>query len=148
MATGEAALRVNGLRELQASLKAIDGESQKQLRLVLNEAAAVVVKIAKPRTPTLTGAARDSIRVASTQRTAQVRGGSARVPYFGWLDYGGNVGRGRHSGGRNGSGSIHRTFIKGGRIVYPAYYSQKANIDKLLAQRLDELIEAHGLKVT
>lgn len=131
-------IRVEGLRELQAALKAIDGESQKQLRVVLNDAAGIVVRGAQKRAPVRSGAYRSSIKVASGQREAKVKAGSAKVAYAAWLDYGGNVGR---------KGRSHRQFMKGGRYVYPAYSSEKTNILAMLNGGLIKLIQQAGLQV-
>lgn len=138
MAVAATALRVNGLRELQAALKAIDGEAQKELRGVLNDAAQVVVKHARPLMPVKTGTAAASLKVLSTQREARVKEGSAKAPYAPWLDYGGAVGRNR---------SVKRPFVKGGRYVYPAYYANQEAIDSMLSNALTELIKRHGLEV-
>jgi hypothetical protein len=131
-------IKIAGLRELQAALKSIDGESQKQLRGVLNQAADMVVTSARREIPARTGAAAGSLKVASSQREARVKFGSAKVPYAGWLDYGGKVGRKK---------SNVRPFVKGGRYVYPAYYAQQAAITELLSVSLNALVESKGLKV-
>lgn len=138
MATAGDAIRVEGLRELQAALKNVDGESQKQLRVVLNEAAQVVVSGAQSRAPVRTGAYRSSIKVASGQREAKVKSGSAKVAYAGFIDYGGAVGR-RHA--------TKRQFIRSGRCVYPAYSSEKSNILAILNAGLIKLIQDSGLAV-
>jgi hypothetical protein len=132
-------IRVEGLRDLQAALKAIDGESQKQLRVVLNDAAGVVVRGGQRRAPVKTGAYRASLKVSSSQREARVKSGSAKVQYAGWLDYGGAVGR-KHA--------TKRPFVKTGRVVYPAYYAQQANILAMLNAGLIRLVKASGLEVT
>lgn len=131
-------IRVEGLRDLQAALKAIDGEAQKQLRLVLNDAAGVVVRGAQRRAPVKTGAYRNTIKVASSQREARVKAGSAKVAYAGFIDYGGSVGRHK---------SVKRPFIKTGRVVYPAYYAQQPNILAMMNAGLARLITNSGLAV-
>lgn len=135
-------IRVTGVRELQAALRAIDGESQKQLRLVFNAAADIVVKTAQPHIPVVTGAASRSLKVSSSQREARVSGGSAKVPYFGWLDYGGKVGHGRQ--GKN-TGKTVRPFEPGGRYVYPAYNAQRQAITAILEKGMADLIASAGL---
>lgn len=137
-------IRIAGLREFQAGLKAIDGEAQKELRVALNDAAQIVVNVAKPKIPRRSGRAAESLKVSSSQREARVKGGSAKVPYYGWLDFGGRVGHGRTG---KGEGATHRPFYSDGRYVYPAYYSQQDNITKLLAKRLRQLAEKHGMTV-
>lgn len=98
-------IRVEGLRELQAALKAFDGESQKALRVALNNAVEGIASDARRRVPTRSGKARASIRATSSQREARVSAGKKAVPYYGWLDYGGKTGIGR---------SIDRPFRKAG----------------------------------
>lgn len=138
-------IHITGLRELQAALRALDGESQKQLRIVFNEAADLIVKTARPNVPSVTGEARRSLKATSGQRDARVSGGSAKAPYFGWLDYGGRVGHGRT--GKN-TGRQFRPFEKGGRYVYPAYHARKAEITDLLDKGMADLIAAAGLEAT
>lgn len=145
--TNPVALRIDGLRDLQKTLKDLDGESQKELRTTLNLAAEIVVKGAKRRAPVRSGALQKSIKVASSQREARVQEGSARVPYAGWIDFGGSTGRGHRPRTPN-SGAIKRPFYADGRLVYPAYYAQQANITALLEKRLAQLITKHGLEVT
>lgn len=131
-------IRMGGIRELQKALKEIDGEAQKELRLVWNAAAEMVAAEARSRMPSKSGKARASVKVASSQREARVKIGAARAPYAPWLDFGGKVGR---------EGSITRPFLKDGRYVYPAYYSLKDDIQKLLEKKIQELCEKHGLNV-
>lgn len=132
-------VKVKGLREFQASLKAMDGESQKRLRLVLNEAAELVVDHARRGVPTRTGKARGSIKMASSQREARVKAGGAKAPYYPWLDYGGRVGRGR---------SVARAFRPEGRYLYPAARAERARVMSVLEANLLALARETGLEVT
>lgn len=129
-------IRIEGLRELQATLRALDGESQKLLRGTLNEAAETVAAGARRRVPTRTGRAKGSVKTASSQREARVKAGSAKVPYFGFLDYGGRVGIGR---------SVSRPFVRSGRYVYPAYDANRDSIMKGLSDSIGRLITRAGL---
>lgn len=132
-------IKITGLQEFQRALKAMDGESQKKLRLVLNEAAAVVVGGAARRVPVRTGAARASLRAQSSQREAKVIGGSKKAPYYGWLDFGGRIGRDK---------SQRRPFIAAGRYMYPAFSANRESIHKALERRLQELVREAGLEVS
>ena len=138
-------IRIEGLREFQRALKQMDGESQKKLKVVLDTAARTVSMGAGRRVPTRTGRASASLRAQSSQREAKVVGGSKKVPYYGWLDFGGRVGRGRT--GPN-SGSVRRPFIKTGRYMYPAYAANRDSIQKALENGLVELVHEAGLEVT
>lgn len=133
------AIKVHGLRELQASLKAIDGESQKEIRTALNEALDDVVGKIRPKIPVETGAARSSLKAQSGQREARIKAGGARVPYVPWLEFGGRVGRKR---------SIQRRFISQGRYIYPTYSRNHDLVVQSVADAVFGLIEKHGLDVT
>lgn len=130
---------IKGLRELQSALKDLDGESQKLIRVALNDAAETVAQGARRRMPTKTGKAKSTVRVASTQREAKVKEGSAKAPYVAWLDYGGKVGEGKR---------VSRPFIREGRYLYPTYSANHASIMNGLEKRLTQLIETAGLGVT
>jgi hypothetical protein len=122
-------VRIEGIRELQRALKAMDGESQKALRVVFNSAAELVAEGAQRKVPRRSGRARASIRVGSSQREARVKAGNARkAPYYPWLDFGGAVGKGR---------SVVRPFAKSGRYIYPSYSERR---DEILAKLHDELV--------
>ena len=84
--------------------------------------------------------------------------GGKKAPYYGWLDFGGTVGKGRVSAGvskkRAGGdfggkeGSIKRPWIDGGRYIYPAYAANRESIHKALEQILAELVREAGLEVS
>lgn len=131
-------IRVTGLREVQKALKELDGQSQKELRLALNDAAQIIVNVAQRKVPTVTGAARASIRATSGQREARVSAGGRKAPYLPWLDYGGSTGRDR---------SVKRPFLRGGRYIYPAYEEQHTNVMRLLEKRITDLMESKGIDV-
>lgn len=147
-------LKVTGLRDFQAALRAMDGESQKMIRQALNESADLVVEAAQRRAPVRTGRLRNSIRAASTQRLAQVKEGGAFVPYAGFIDYGGTVGRARNTRerrrarreGRASVGAV-RKFIPTGRILYPAFLSQEKQINAQMQASLLRLAKGAGVAV-
>lgn len=137
--TTVAPIKVKGLREFQAALKAMDGESQKQLRVALNKASDLVVAGASRRVPRRSGKAAASIRASSSQREARVMGGSKKVPYYGWLDFGGRVGK-QHA--------TKRPYVSGGRYMYPAYVAAQTEILAALEAALADLARNAGLEVT
>lgn len=132
-------MKIAGLREFQASLKEADGESQKKLRLVLNEAAEIVATGARRRAPVRSGRGRASIKASSSQREARVKEGGAKAAYMPFIDFGGSVGRNK---------SVKRRYYPEGRLIYPAYGAQRDNIERLLEKRLVELAEDSGLDVS
>lgn len=131
-------IKVSGLREFQAALKAMDGESQKQLKVVLDGVATTVASGAARRVPRKTGRAAASVRARSSQREARVMGGSKKVPYYGWLDFGGRIGKDK---------SVKRPFVEGGRYIYPAYAAQRDSVQRALEQGLADLVRAVGMEV-
>lgn len=132
-------LKISGLREFQAALKQMDGESQKQLRVVLNTAADTVAQGARRRVPRRTGRAAASVKAASSQREARVQGGSKKASYYGWLDFGGRIGKNK---------SVRRPFVERGRYIYPTYSANRDGIMKALEQGLVDLARNSGLDVT
>lgn len=135
-------IKIEGLREFQAKLKALDGESQKKLRLVFNHAAEIVAAGAKRLSPVKTGHLRASIKPQSGQREAKVVEGNAKVPYAGFIDFGGHVGKGRVG---TGTGSVVRPFFKEGRMLYPSYYAHRPEVERSLIEGLNSLIKEVGL---
>lgn len=138
-------IRINGLRDFQAALKQMDGESQKMIRNVLNDAAGMVVDTARPWIPVRTGRARASLRASSSQREARVKAGGAKVPYYGWLDFGGRTGPGR-TGPR--TGAINRPVLKEGRYIYPAIERIQPKLQQAMEEGLADLAKSSGLDVT
>lgn len=132
-------IRVDGLRDLNKALKTLDRDAAKTMRLILNDAAQIVVSVAKPRVPSLTGVARGTLGVASTQTAARVKAGGTRAPYYPWLDFGGKTGKNK---------SVRRPFIKTGRYLWLAYDQESANIGKLIDKRMHALVTGAGLEVT
>lgn len=132
-------IKVAGLREFQKALKQMDGESQKKLRVVLNESATTVARGAARRVPRQTGRAAASLRASSSQREARVMGGSSKVPWYPWLDFGGRVGRNK---------SVSRPFVTGGRYMYPTFSANRDSIYKALQKSLADLAREAGLAVT
>lgn len=131
-------ITIDGIKELQASLKEVDGELQKQLRVVFNEAAQMVVDTAQAQIPKKSGKAARSVKAQSQQRKVIVKAGGKRVPYYGWLDFGGAVGRNK---------SIKRAFLKDGRYIYPAYYKNRDEILKHIEEGLTDLVKKAGLDI-
>lgn len=131
-------IRVRGLVEFQRSLKEMDQGAQKQLRVVFNRAADIVVADASPSVPQRTGAAARSIRARSGQREAVIVAGGRKALHYPWIDFGGRVGIHK---------SVERKFIKSGRYLYPSYSANVPKIQTLLSDGLRELATSAGLEV-
>lgn len=133
------AVGVHGLNEFVKNLKKLDNDLPKALRLSFNEISKVVVDDAEKRIPTVSGRARRSIKAKSTQKAARLSGGSKGVPYYGWLDFGGE---GRVKG-RPGK----RPVKKEGRYLYAAYFKHRDEIPALMEQALLEIAEQAGVEI-
>ena len=136
----DVAVRIGGLREFQAKLRAIDADLPKLLRLAFNQAADVVVADARPRIPKLTGTAAGTVKARSTRTAARVVGGGRKAPYYPWLDFGGSVGPGR---------SVHRPFLTDGRYIYNAYFRKRASGEfvDVMSKALIQVARSAGVTV-
>lgn len=135
----EVAIRVEGLREFSRSLRALDAELPKMLRIAFNKAAGVVVDYGRARMPRRTGAASSTIKAKSTRTSVRVAEGDRRHQYVPWLDFGGRVGRRK---------SVKRPYIKGGRYLYPALTEKRDDIERAVQDALAEVAEAAGLELS
>lgn len=134
-------VEVHGLREFRRDLRQMDRNLPKGLRTAGNRAADLVVAVAKPRVPlgpAAGGHARDSIRAASTQSAARVRGGGKRFSYYPWLDFGGKVGR---------NDTAHRPFLKDGRYIWRAFADHRRDVEDRLMVALREVADDAGIRV-
>jgi hypothetical protein len=131
-------IQIEGLRGIIRALRLIDADLPKQLRLAANEAANIVVDEAKRDVPRRSGKAQASIKAKSTRAAARVTSGGRRAPYMPWLDYGGKVGR---------NNSASRPFIADGRYVYPAFRRKRDEFEKVMRQRLADIVRDAGLEL-
>jgi hypothetical protein len=130
-------IRIEGLAQLNRSLRALGSDMPKALRLAANEAAEIVIDTARAKVPRRTGKASASIRASSTRTAARVTAGGRRAPYFPWLDYGGRTGR---------NNTARRPFIADGRYVYPAFREKRAEFERILRETLTRVIRDAGLE--
>jgi len=128
---------VQGLAKLNKGLRAIDKEAPKELRLALNSAAGLLVDHARPKIPSLTGAARRSLVARSTRTTARVAVGGKKAAYLPWLDFGGQ--------GRRPGRPAARPFLREGRYIYPTLREIRPRIEAQLQESLDAVIRNAGL---
>lgn len=130
------AIKIRGIKEIQAALKQLDGESQKLLRLAFNDAAAPIIKTAKrnmPSGPPVRGHVESTVKPSSGQRDARIRHGGTKYPYSPWLDFGGAVGRQK---------SVKRKFIKSGRYLYPAFWKHRDEVQEAAEEALAEILNS------
>lgn len=132
-------IRIDGLKEFTKNLKALDDDLPKAVRLAGNEAAGLVVDWARPRVPKRSGRAARTVKARSTRTQARVSGGSRRVPYYPWLDFGGRVGRSR---------SVRRPFIREGRYIYAGFMRQKDEVYDAYVRALVNVARSAGVEVS
>ena len=132
-------VQVVGLKEFQRSLKAIDRDLPKALRLALNDAGNIIVDQAVPRIPRRKGRAAKSVKARSTQKMVRVVGGGNRAPYYPWLDFGGSVGKRR---------SVKRPFLTKGRYIYDAFFRNRDEFVERLEGNLRDVARAAGIEMT
>jgi hypothetical protein len=129
---------VEGLRDLNRSLRQLDSEAPKALRGALNEAAELLIRYARPDIPRRTGNAAASLKAQSTRTAVRIKVGGRKAPYFPWLDFGGKTGPNR---------SVDRPFLKEGRYLYPNLRKHRDEFTALLRTSLDTVAENAGLEV-
>lgn len=130
-------IRIEGLAAISRSLRKIDAEAPKQLRLVFNDAATLLVDRTRPKIPTRTGAARASLKARSTRTSARVGVGGRKAPYYPWLDFGGE--------GKRPGRPAHRTFYPEGRYLYVTLSDIRPEIATTLSEGLASVIADVGL---
>lgn len=135
----ELKIAIKGLKEANRSLRAIDKEAPKGLRLALNEAANLLIDRTRPLMPKRTGKAARSLKAKSTRTSARISMGGRLAPHTPWLDFGGRVGRKR---------SVVRPFIREGRYLYPTLRRERDDIEKILQSSLVNVVRHAGLEVS
>lgn len=130
-------VQVEGLAAINRALRAVDKDAPKQLRLTLNEAADLLIAQARPKIPTVTGAARRSLVAQSTRTSARIAVGGKKAAYFPWLDFGGE--------GRRPGRPSKRAFIREGRYIYPTLREVRPRIEAALQAGLRTVISSAGL---
>jgi hypothetical protein len=125
-------IQVRGLRELRGALRDIEKTLGPELRKGLNEVADVVLDTARPLVPTRSGDARSSLKAGSTEKAVQIKAGGTKAPYWGFLDFGGKVGRKK---------SVKRRFIQEGRYIYPTLRNRAGAIEDKFYEVIDRVTE-------
>jgi hypothetical protein len=81
-------LRVEGVRELSRSLRAVDKDLPKRLAEIHKAIGQPLAEDARARAPRQSGRLADSVRSGGSQRVAYVAAGKAKVPYAGPIHFG------------------------------------------------------------
>lgn len=130
------AIQIRGLNEFVKSLKSLDNDLPKALRVAFNAAGEQIVMEARSKVPSRSGRARASVRGSSTQKAFRIAGGSKRVPYYPWLDFGGTAPR-----------AGKRPYLKDGRYIYAAYFRHRDELAGRLESALLDAARAAGVEV-
>lgn len=141
-------LKVEGLKEFQRSLKELDSDLPKVLRMAFNEASEMVADDARGRVPRRSGKARGSIKASSTRTMARIKGGGARAPYYPWLDFGGQIG---NKSGRNRGRRGKRPWLgEHGRYLFKSYvkFRDSGELADATSDALIKVAKTAGLDVT
>jgi hypothetical protein len=133
------AVRVEGLRTFTRALKDVDRELPKAVRLANNRVATIVVDAARPEVPVKSGRAKATLKAKSTRTAVRVQAGSKRVPYYGWLDFGGKTGIDR---------SVSRPFYTAGRYIYPSYSANGDQVVGVMVEEYSAIARDAGLDVS
>jgi hypothetical protein len=133
-------IEISGLKEYIASIKRMDRDLPKQVRLIFNQAGELVVDYARMHIARRTGAAASSIKVRSGQRQARIAVGGRAAPYAPWLDFGGE--------GRRPGRPSARPYMRTGRYVYKGLDVHRDDITKIMSEGMTELGRSAGLEVT
>ena len=144
-AYGGVGVKVVGLSELRRACSVMGEEMRLYLREELKKLAGVVVTRTKPKIPVITGAAAGSVRAVIAGGGAAVRAGSAAVPYYGWLDFGGIIRHYPHANIHHTMQHlIKRPFIREGRYLYPTADESAVEMAPMVEAMLDRLAVKAG----
>lgn len=136
-------IKVEGLRDTIRSLRQVDTEAPRAVRVANLEAAELVAGAARSLAgqafQSRSGRAAGSIRALASQRDARVKAGGRDAPHLPWLDFGGAI---RHEG------HVHavRPFQRSGRVMLPALRDKREQVVDSYQQRIDGVIRAAGLR--
>lgn len=133
------AVKVEGLKAFTRSLRDMDRELPKAVRLANNRIVQIIVDGVQPDIPVRSGRARASVKAKSTRTAARISAGSKRAPYYGWLDFGGKTGI---------DGSVKRPFYKQGRYIYPTYSANQDRVVEVMVEEYTAIARDAGLEVS
>lgn len=133
------AVRVEGLRAFTRSLKDVDRELPKAVRLANNRIVQIIVDGVQPEIPVRSGRTRATVKAKSTRTAARISAGSKRSPQYGWLDFGGKTGI---------NGSVVRPFFKKGRYIYPTYEANQDRVVEVMVEEYSAIARDAGLEVS
>ncbi len=158
-----AEVNITGLKELRRALNKVDKTIAAELREGLKDSVNIISADVRAHIPKNTGRAAASVRAVSRGNTIYLVGGKASVPYFGWLDFGGQLPDKRPntkkalawSGLVNAQGSpkgvmssrgAYRPVLKQGRYIYPGVERNMPKVIDAAGDAFDSSARKAGLK--
>lgn len=94
---------VEGLDEIAKGLRQVGKEAQNELKGIYRSGGDLIVNTARPAIPRESGKLLGSVKSAPTSREGRVKMGTpSRVPYAGWVEFGGTILFPRRSRARTG----------------------------------------------
>jgi len=123
------AVQIDGLRELQKTLKTAPPGIKKLFNQEMKGVAAEITSAIKAQMPEDSGAAKRSVKPSYVGGWLAIRAGGSSAPYYPWLDFGGTL----HAQGDR-TNTQHRPFFKKGRWIYPTIERRR---DAIHAKALD-----------
>lgn len=130
-------INIDGLQDFNRDLEKLEDKLPDIAQSVGEEISDIIVRFAKSRVPKgRSGKARSSIQSETKRDIVRVIGGSPRVSYYGWLEFGGTVGRGD---------SVRRKWERKGRYIYEGYFKNRARLPELLEQATNKGLKEVGL---
>jgi len=153
MADKSVEVKIIGVPEFVAALKAVDSSLPRQLRTAFLGVAKYVVGIAQQRMPIRSGEAARSLVPVAGQQYAGIARPAGGAPwrgvsgdYYPWLDFGGSTGRGHGKGAW--MGAVRRSAPKGGRYLYPAISEATPEFIKAADDAIGTVAAAAGFETT
>jgi HK97 gp10 family phage protein len=126
--TGQGAVKIEGLREVQRALKDLSDDLKNEMKSTHLAAANAVLPEAQRLAPFRTGALSASLRASATRTGGRIRAGSASTPYAGPIHFGWPA-----------------RSIRPQPFVYEALDPRRDEVIEVYAKRLNELIEKYGI---
>lgn len=129
-------IQVEGLSDFLLGLNRLRNELPTVHVRSGQRAADLTVRTARPNIPVRSGDAAGSLRTIDLSDGAAAVGGSEAVPYFAWLNFGGDAGV---------RGTVHRDVVPEGRYLHPAFLQRFVQIELAMEQELMIAVRKAGL---
>lgn len=139
-----AGAEIEGLRDFSRAVKKASNETAKEMRRELkSEIAEPLARSVRGNVPVRSGTWRRSIRAGATQRGAHITWGRARVPYAGWMEFGGQL----PSKASGRPARVVRTRTPGGRYVYPEIARARPETEQTVQQLIHRTFQRVELSI-